>query len=418
VACLECASAVGTRLVPDTIAAQLRPVRERERQLDETLEQMLQDPPDTLAVFDAALGWRPRPGLDKGTDVIDSRGLRSSREYATSPPAQTFRIAAFGDSFVYGSEVRGEEAWPAQLERIGHGLEVLNFGVPGYGPDQAYLRFLAEVESVHPHAAIFAIATPALLRIVTVSAAFQAEKPHFLAKPRFELDAAGELVLLANPLQKREDLRRFLHNPAAVRALGAHDYWYEPLVYENPVYDYSYTVRLAVALWEKVWRRYLDPERPVVGGRGAGAMNASSRAFAILTRLIESFRRDAQERSIQPIVLLLPDGYSVLQSRAGKGGILDPLARWCAEQGIECLDATQAFEALGAEPERGFVNRFHYSAEGNASIARWLAEALDRLRSEPSLRSPLDGTGRAAPDRGDQLPDARADRRMPAQPRS
>ena len=46
---------------------------------------------------------------------------------------------AVGDSLTYGDEVRDEEAWPAQLQRL-TGRRVLNGGVTGYGFDQIVLR--------------------------------------------------------------------------------------------------------------------------------------------------------------------------------------------------------------------------------------------------------------------------------------
>jgi hypothetical protein len=47
-----------------------------------------------------------------------------------------------GDSFTFGLEVRYEDTWPRQLERLlGPEFQVLNFGVDGYGVDQAYLRY-------------------------------------------------------------------------------------------------------------------------------------------------------------------------------------------------------------------------------------------------------------------------------------
>jgi hypothetical protein len=382
-ACLECASALAVRLAPAEIRTALRPVREREAELRGMVERMLHDDGSSLAVFDAQLGWRPRPGLRHGLDVIDSVGARSTREYATLPPAGTWRIAAFGDSFVYGSEVRTEEAWPARLEQALENSEVLNLGVPGYGPDQAYLRFLEEVGHVYPHTVIFAISTPALLRIGTVSAVFQTERPHFLAKPRFELDEAGRLTLQPNPIQRLQDLQRFAADPAALRELGAHDDWYEPLVFENPLYDRSYAVRIGVNVWTRFSRRFLDPDRPVVGGPGSAVLNASSRGFTILTQLIEAFVSRAEELDMQPLVLLLPDGFSVARSRAGGEGTLDPLARWCAGRSFVCWDASPAFADPSADFDAWFHARFHYSDEGNARLAGWLARELATLPRSP-----------------------------------
>jgi lysophospholipase L1-like esterase len=47
------------------------------------------------------------------------------------------RIAVVGDSISFGYWVEERDAWPRQLqELLGPGVEVLNFGVPGYNLDQ------------------------------------------------------------------------------------------------------------------------------------------------------------------------------------------------------------------------------------------------------------------------------------------
>ena len=78
---------------------------------------------------------------DKAREAINSIGSRADREYAETPPAGVLRLACFGDSFTHGSEVSTEDTWAYQLEQRDSRLEVLNFGVGGYGTDQALLRF-------------------------------------------------------------------------------------------------------------------------------------------------------------------------------------------------------------------------------------------------------------------------------------
>jgi len=47
----------------------------------------------------------------------------------------------YGDSFTEGSGVDPEHAWSNVLSQLLH-CRVANFGVSGYGTDQAYMRFL------------------------------------------------------------------------------------------------------------------------------------------------------------------------------------------------------------------------------------------------------------------------------------
>ena len=100
--------------------------------------------------LDSLLGWRYRPGYSSETDHLNAQGLRARREYAPIPATGTWRVAAFGDSFVYGNEVRDEDTWCALLEAGAGDLEVLNYGVGGYGLDQAFLRFQSEGMALRP----------------------------------------------------------------------------------------------------------------------------------------------------------------------------------------------------------------------------------------------------------------------------
>jgi hypothetical protein len=87
--------------------------------------------PEALATFDAELGWRPKPGT--WTEVE----LRSEREYVPAPSGGGGSLAAFGDSFVYGSDVTGEGAWPRVLERGDPALWVMS-GLPCLDASDAF----------------------------------------------------------------------------------------------------------------------------------------------------------------------------------------------------------------------------------------------------------------------------------------
>jgi hypothetical protein len=160
---------------------------------------------DASVVFDGALGWRPQPGVNNGIDHINAQALRSLREFAPRPSADITRISVFGDSFVYGTEVATQHAWPTLLDENEPALEILNYGVPGYGPDQALLRFESEIAELRPDVAILAITTPSLTRILTVAAVFHSTQPYFLTKPRFIIArkpsriAGGSRILRTTP---------------------------------------------------------------------------------------------------------------------------------------------------------------------------------------------------------------------------
>ena len=76
----------------------------------------------------------------------NTQGIRSPVPAFTPRAAEgVLRIALFGDSFTHGDDVPVEHSFGQVLEQqlitAGIPAEVLNFGVGGYGIDQAMLRF-------------------------------------------------------------------------------------------------------------------------------------------------------------------------------------------------------------------------------------------------------------------------------------
>ncbi len=74
---------------------------------------------------------------------INSKGLRD-KEYSYAKPHNKIRILAFGDSLTFGEGVKYGERFTDILENENDDLEIINFGVPGYGIDQELLLFMKE----------------------------------------------------------------------------------------------------------------------------------------------------------------------------------------------------------------------------------------------------------------------------------
>lgn len=105
------------------------------------------------------------PGVGRSFHTIDADGLRFTGEMPApndgltgEEPIDQGPILAVGDSYTYGDEVRDEEAWPAQLQRL-TGRRVLNGGVTGYGFDQMVLRTEQLVARYRPSVVIASFIT-------------------------------------------------------------------------------------------------------------------------------------------------------------------------------------------------------------------------------------------------------------------
>jgi len=115
---------------------------------------------DTFTEYDSVLGWRLKPNTrghfftgEFQTFINNNeQGLRMNRTIALNK--SKFRIAFLGDSNVWGFGVNDKDRMSEQLERILKNIEVINFGVSGYGTDQYYLQLNTTVLKYNPDAVI------------------------------------------------------------------------------------------------------------------------------------------------------------------------------------------------------------------------------------------------------------------------
>jgi hypothetical protein len=109
-------------------------------------------------------GWYRKEG--EAYVRINSDGLRD-REHSKIKPANTFRIAVLGDSFVEALQVPFEESFCHIVERqlgncpvmAGHDVEVINFGVSGYGTAQELITLRNQVWQYSPDLVLLAVTT-------------------------------------------------------------------------------------------------------------------------------------------------------------------------------------------------------------------------------------------------------------------
>lgn len=125
---------------------------------------------DTL---DEHRGWAYRPSFSdwyqyegKAYLQINSEGFRD-REHSKTKPKNTFRIAVLGDSFVAAQEVPLEQTFLNVMERklskekafSGKKVEVINFGVHGYGTAQELITLREKVWQYAPDLVLLAFFT-------------------------------------------------------------------------------------------------------------------------------------------------------------------------------------------------------------------------------------------------------------------
>ena len=320
----------------------------------------------TLGKPDPVLGWTVRPNARRDSVRVNSQGIRGDREYSPRPAAGTVRVSAFGDSFTFGVDVENGQTWEAQLNRSDPSIEVLNFGVPAYGVDQAYLRYLADGLRFKSDIVVIGFMSENIFRHVNVFRPFYsgAYRDSVFPKPRFTVKD-GQLVLLKNPLPATEDLKRFLQDDANVlRELGEHDYYYQ-VGYRRGSLDVSPFLRFL-----KVTRHGLSVRRDsIVTG---GFYNPQSEAFMVTVRILEEFYRSVRDNGALPVILIYPDQPDLSTQLSGGRRKYEPLLQVLRARGLRHIDALDAFVA--SDPHYALKDMTvgpwgHYSARGNRIVA-------------------------------------------------
>ena len=117
-----------------------------------------------VSLLPGAAGWYRKEG--EAYVRISSDGLRD-QEHTITKPQNTFRIAVVGDSYCEAFPVSLEEAfWSVMGRRLeecgvvsGKKIEVINFGVSGYGTAQELLTVREKVLKYSPDLVLLAVTT-------------------------------------------------------------------------------------------------------------------------------------------------------------------------------------------------------------------------------------------------------------------
>lgn len=332
---------------------------------------------------DPLLGWPPSQDFgapDSGFDSSGSRRTPAFPDPRKTPPA----VSAYGDSFTFGSEVDDEHAYPNVLSTLLK-ARVSNFGVGGYGTDQAYLRFHENASDAAP-VVILGHTSENILRNVNRFRALLYSSEAFGLKPRFIPTAQGRLELLPMPEGDYAAYEKWIHDPARLR----HEYFVPggPSGIYRAAFPYSVTMvrtlfgnfHLRAKLAGEPW--YAEFYR----------QDHSSGALAVTAGILKKFHDEALSRGRRPIVLFIPTGQDFLYYEKNKKWVYTPLAQKLAAEKIECIDAGPLLwkELDGKDPRRLFndMNR-HYNEAG----CRLLAKAVfSRLKASVSSVSRLNSS--------------------------
>jgi hypothetical protein len=340
--------------------------QESERQLGEHWD------PVHYTTFDAVLGWTTRPGFvsKDGRIHVNAAGLRATSEYAATPPSGVRRIAVCGESFTFGEEVADEEVWAARMEALSGDLEVLNYGVGGYGTDQAYLRVSREARGPLD-ALLVGVMIENIGRNVNRYRPLWYPSALPAAKPRYVL-VGTELVLVPQPFATQAEFVSAVKSGTALARLAEHEYWsesYVPRWLEGSFLARVLAARTAYAARElrRLWT------------------NTAAEPFQTTLALLSALRRTAQDLAARHfLVLVFPTREDLAALLAGRDRYWHTLTDALAASGFDALDLTDALlDAARADPSLALFGKSHFTAAANDLVARAILAHLAQASAFP-----------------------------------
>lgn len=322
--------------------------------------------------YDSLLGWsnKPRGTSDDGNYLNNADGIRTASrdtQISKTSPAGGLRIAIFGDSCTYGSGMPFENTWGYYLEdnlkKSGIEAEVLNFGVAGYGMDQAFLRWKELGYKFSPHIVIFGFDSENMKRNLNLIRTILYPEAGFpFSKPRYIIEGNG-LKLINSPVIPLENVTAVMKNMQAWD-LAKYEYWYNPKDYLQRPWRKSKLLSAILDSIIKLKRRLTfyslvgEPSR-------------------VSLKIIQAFKKDVEAKGAKFYIVHLPEKarlnrllhlpwyklpYSELLKRLEEvASVIHPENRMLDEAKHSTL------EALFAD---------HYSATSNRLIAEVITEFI------------------------------------------
>jgi hypothetical protein len=320
-------------------------------------------------VSDELLGWTVGPSRQStdGLYASSAEGLRAARPgVSLSARTGATRVALVGDSYTFGMEVPFESSWAHLIEEpLGSGIQVLNFGVDGYGVDQSYLRYGRDVRPWNPDLVVFGFINHDFYRTMTVYPFIDFPEWGFpFAKPRFASDPGRALVPLNLPVLPSDAIM----GKSAVSDLPflTQDRGYREDDWRRRWYHASLLIRFLQSRFAP------DP---------ALAADVSDEARVSLSaRILETFLADASSDGRKAILLFFPsradfepNGRQTTPHERVKSAVFSALE----QRGVTVFDLTPCLKTTPVSTM--FIEgRPHYSPAGNVAVASCVMPILQK----------------------------------------
>lgn len=324
-----------------------------------------------MRIRDPILGW-PYP-REYGANLTASGAQRNP--LFPDESSDTSCVSLYGDSFTQGGDTTSpDKNWGNVLSRSMN-CYVANFGVGGYGTDQAYLRFRENTGDRSP-IVVFGVHPADVTRNLTRVRDLENYGKWFALKPRFVL-VDGELTLVPIPILTEDEYLRVLTelpdqlilehenlHPGGPAGAVKLQFPYTLAVVRNMLTFHGFKGRV---LRYPPWMPFLERDHPLHG-------------LEITAEITREFVRLAETRGQRAVVIVLPhpaDFEYFLRTGVWPYG---PLVEEFTSLGLLFIDFGPYLLSVARADEVSLDDYFgptlHYNDSGNALVAKFVLDSI------------------------------------------
>lgn len=331
--------------------------------------------PSSCIMHDSFLGWMPRPNSISSNELYkyNSFGVRSApAEYLINPKKNMLRIAIFGNSFTHGDEVKFENTWGYYLEnnlkKTGIDTEVLNFGVGGYGIDQAFLRWKKLGRKFSPNILILGFNLESVRRNVNIIRAIYYLKTGVpFSKPRFIIEG-NHLKLINVPTLLPEKMIEVMEN-IQKWDLVKYEYFFNPKDYQSQILLKSKLISFIFSFISVNRFNYQKKERRFYSLKEEPAQ--------LTIEIIHAFKKNVESKGIKFYIVHLPRRSDLINYLRKEKFIYSEFLKKIKENTCAILPENDMNkEAKNSSIDILFEKGGHYSQRANEIVAGAIAKFI------------------------------------------
>ena len=290
------------------------------------------------------LGW-PSP-QNYGVEEMDKIGSRVNPYFPDTSEIPC--VSVYGDSFSWSEEVNAASAWPAQLSKLLN-CRVNNFGVGGFGTDQALIRLYGN-KTDQPEVLIMGFFSENIMRNVNQFRGLLSSSPkeQFGFKPRFIVE--NDQLQVVNLLDFTNIAYKDVYlNP---NQYLAYDYFLPGEDTQVPSLRFPYSVTVIKAISSKKFKTsYLENEsKPFYYSLYED--NHPSDALKVTKKILLAFNAESSKRNSQSLIILIPSASDLFLYESSKQWPYQNLIMYLEQWNLDYLNMGEEIYSLLKKSDR------------------------------------------------------------------